>query len=77
LKPELQTLADQTGLPITVAHLPPDTGMSNRVEHRLFAFNAYEKRIKMSGEQIGRLNITSADFHGEWNYMIAHRAPNG
>ena len=37
-KTELQALADQTGLSITVAHLPPGTSKWNRVEHRLFAF---------------------------------------
>ena len=37
-KTELQTLANQTGLSITVAHLPPGTSKWNRVEHRLFAF---------------------------------------
>jgi len=37
-KIELQKLADQTGLSITVAHLPPGTSKWNRIEHRLFAF---------------------------------------
>ena len=37
-KTELQTLADQTGLSITLAHLPPGTSKWNRIEHRLFAF---------------------------------------
>lgn len=37
-KSELQVLADQTGLSITVAHLPPGTSKWNRIEHRLFAF---------------------------------------
>ena len=37
-KTELQTLADQTGLSITVAHHPPGTSKWNRIEHRLFAF---------------------------------------
>jgi Rhodopirellula transposase DDE domain len=37
-KRELQTLADQTGLSITLAHLPPGTSKWNRIEHRLFAF---------------------------------------
>lgn len=37
-KSELQRLADQTGLTITVAHLPPGTSKWNRIEHRLFAF---------------------------------------
>ena len=37
-KRELQTLADETGLAITVAHHPPGTSKWNRIEHRLFAF---------------------------------------
>ena len=37
-KMELQRLADETGLTITVAHLPPGTSKWNRIEHRLFAF---------------------------------------
>jgi hypothetical protein len=37
-KTELQRLADQTGLSITVTHLPPGTSKWNRIEHRLFAF---------------------------------------
>jgi hypothetical protein len=35
---ELQRLANETGLKITVAHLPPGTSKWNRIEHRLFAF---------------------------------------
>ena len=109
-KTELQTLAEQTGLSITVAHLPPGTSKWNRIEHRLFAFitqnwrgkpllthqvivqliastttqtgltvqcrldeNTYEKGIKVSDAQIASLNITPAEFHGEWNYTIAPR----
>jgi hypothetical protein len=37
-KRELQTLADQLGIAITVNHLPPGTSKWNRIEHRLFAF---------------------------------------
>jgi hypothetical protein len=37
-KLELQKLADDLGVPITVCHLPPGTSKWNRVEHRLFAF---------------------------------------
>jgi hypothetical protein len=37
-KRELQRLADETGLKITVTHLPPGTSKWNRIEHRLFAF---------------------------------------
>jgi hypothetical protein len=111
-KTELQTLADQTGLAITVTHLPPGTSKWNRIEHRLFAFitqnwrgkpllthqvivqliastttqtgltvqcrldhNLYEKGTKVSDDQIASLNITTANFHGEWNYTIAPRNP--
>ena len=35
---ELQTLADETGLSITVNHLPPGTSKWNKIEHRLFSF---------------------------------------
>ena len=37
-KCELQRLANELGIPITVAHHPPGTSKWNRIEHRLFAF---------------------------------------
>ncbi|KOF12434.1 transposase [Ensifer adhaerens] len=37
-KRELQTLADELGLAITVCHLPPGTSKWNKIEHRLFSF---------------------------------------
>jgi hypothetical protein len=37
-KRELQRLADELGLTITVCHLPPGTSKWNKVEHRLFSF---------------------------------------
>ncbi len=39
--------------------------------------NAYETGVKRSDEQIARLNTTSANFQGEWNYTIAPRARDG
>jgi hypothetical protein len=36
-KAHLATLAEQTGLAITVCHLPPGTSKWNRIEHRLFS----------------------------------------
>ena len=45
-KTELRTLADQTGLSITVAHLPPGTSKWNRIGHRLFAFITQKWRGK-------------------------------
>jgi transposase len=35
---ELQRLADETGLSISVCHFPPGTSKWNKIEHRLFAF---------------------------------------
>jgi hypothetical protein len=35
---ELQRLADELALPITVCHLPPGTSKWNEIEHRLFSF---------------------------------------
>jgi len=35
---ELQGLADQTGLALSVCHFPPGTSKWNKVEHRLFSF---------------------------------------
>jgi hypothetical protein len=37
-KVELQKLADELGLSITVCHLPPGTSKWNKIEHRLFSF---------------------------------------
>lgn len=37
-KSELQKLADQTGLRISVCHFPPGTSKWNKIEHRLFSF---------------------------------------
>jgi hypothetical protein len=37
-KLELQALADELGLDITVGHLPPGTSKWNKIEHRLFSF---------------------------------------
>ncbi len=113
-KLELQALADELGIAITVCHLPPGTSKWNRIEHRLFAFitqnwrgkplvsyqvivqliantttttgltvacrldaNAYEKGIKVSDDEMATLNIQPANFHGDWNYTIAPRHPDG
>jgi hypothetical protein len=113
-KRELQVLADELGIEISVCHLPPGTSKWNRIEHRLFSFismnwrakpllsylvivqliastttetgltvacrldsNTYEKGIKVSDAEMARLNIHRADFHGEWNYTIRPRPPDG
>ena len=45
-KRELQTLANETGLAITVNHLPPATSKWNKIEHRLFSFISINWRAK-------------------------------
>jgi hypothetical protein len=37
-KRELQHLADETGLALTVCHVPPGTSKWNKIEHRLFSY---------------------------------------
>ncbi len=43
---ELQQLADEIGLEITVCHLPPGTSKWNKIEHRLFSFISQNWRGK-------------------------------
>ena len=106
-KRELQKLADETGLSITVCHYPPGTSKWNKIEHRLFCHitqnwrgkpldnriaiveliaattttkgltvrceldtQLYEKAIKVTEEELSRLNIDRHTFHPEWNYTI-------
>jgi transposase len=45
-KVELQKLADETGLAISVCHLPPGTSKWNKIEHRLFSFISQNWRGK-------------------------------
>ncbi len=45
-KKELQRLANQTGLSITVCHLPPATSKWNKIEHRLFSYISINWRAK-------------------------------
>ena len=107
-KLELQKLADETGLIISVCHLPPGTSKWNKIEHCLFSFitqnwrgkplvshqvivnlisatknrtglrvecriddNTYPKGIKVSDEEMSRINIQRDIFHEEWNYTIS------
>jgi hypothetical protein len=45
-KVELQKLADELKLPVTVCHLPPGTSKWNKIEHRLFSFITINWRAK-------------------------------
>lgn len=106
-KLELQKLADETDLSISVCHFPPGASKWNKVEHRLFSFissnwrgeplrdyetivnliartttakglqvtcrldrRKYPTGRKVTNEEIRRVNLQQAKFHGEWNYTI-------
>ncbi len=45
-KQQLQQLANETGLSITVAHYPPATSKWNKIEHRLFSFISIKRLAK-------------------------------
>jgi Rhodopirellula transposase DDE domain len=107
-KVELQKLADETGLKITVCHFPPGTSKWNKIEHRMFCHitqnwrgrplvnheaivnligntstktgltirakldrRKYPLGIKVTNDELARVRISPAEFHGEWNYAIS------
>ena len=37
----------------------------------------YNKGIKVSDDEMATLNLQPANFHGDWNYTIAPRHPDG
>jgi hypothetical protein len=39
--------------------------------------NAYEKAIKVTDDEMESLSVKPHSFHGEWNYTIAPRRPDG
>lgn len=45
-KRELQRLANETGLSITICHFPPGTSKWNKIEHRLFSYISINWRSK-------------------------------
>ena len=45
-KREMQQLANETGLRITVCHFPPGTSKWNKIEHRLFSYISLNWRAK-------------------------------
>jgi transposase len=107
-KRELQKLANQFDLSISVCHFPPGTSKWNKIEHRLFSYitmnwrgkplvsyeavvnliastrtqtglkvqarldtRKYKRGIKVSKQELDKINIKRSTFHGEWNYMIS------
>jgi len=67
-KAELAHLAAQTGLAISISHIPPGTSKWNKVEHRLFSFislnwrarplTSYDVAINLIGSTTNRTGLT-------------------
>jgi hypothetical protein len=107
-KVELQRLANELQMAVSVCHFPPGTSKWNKIEHKMFSYisenwrgrplitretvvkliantktkkgleiksmldeNEYEKGIKITDEEIEKINIQKEEFHGEWNYTIS------
>jgi transposase len=67
-KLELQKLADQTGLEVSICHLPPGTSKWNKIEHRLFSFISQNWRGKplVSHQVIVNLIAATTTKTGLW-----------
>jgi transposase len=59
-KAELQRLADETELEITVCHFPPGTSKWNKIEHRLFSFISQNWRGKPLVSHEAIVNLIAA-----------------
>ncbi len=78
---ELQQLADETGLALTVCHLPPGTSTliaSTTTQAGLTVqcqldTTSYPTGRKVSDEDMTTLFIIPDAFHGEWNYTLFPR----
>ena len=57
---ELQALADELNIPLTVAHLPPGTSKWNSAEHKLFAFISMNWRGKPLRDRATVVRLISA-----------------
>jgi hypothetical protein len=63
-KAHLAALAEQTGLAITVCHLPPGTSKWNRIEHRLFSHTRDELAWQTTDRSRSRRADHRRDHHG-------------
>jgi hypothetical protein len=59
-KLELQRLADETGLEISISHLPPGTSKWNKIEHRLFSYISQNWRGKPLASHQVIVNLIAA-----------------
>jgi hypothetical protein len=59
-KLELQNLADETGLTISVCHYPPGTSKWNRIEHRLFCHISQNWRARPLTSRLAVVELIAA-----------------
>jgi hypothetical protein len=59
-KRELQALADDTGLTISVCHLPPGTSKWNKIEHRLFCHISQNWRARPLTSRLAVVELIAA-----------------
>jgi Rhodopirellula transposase DDE domain len=73
-EPARQALISYLIIVQQIASTTTDTGLT--VACRLDDCD-YTKGIKVTDAEMAALNIQPADFHGEWNYTIASKWPDG
>jgi hypothetical protein len=54
-----------------IAATPTDTGLRVRAE---LDEHKYPKGVKVSNTQLAAVNLSSHQFHGEWNYIISPKS---
>ena len=47
--------------------------MHSALKNEEVGLATYEKSIRVSKDEMSKLNLNPADFHGEWNYAITSR----
>lgn len=75
-KVELQKLARELGLEISVGHLPPGTSKWNRIEHRLFSFISQNWRGKPLRNLATIINLIGATTTGTGLKVYCDRDTN-
>ena len=80
---QLQQLANQLRIPITVCHYPPGTSKWNKIEHRLFSFISlnwkgkplvsYETGLEVTPSEMEQIKLERHKKFPDWNYTISPR----
>ena len=83
---ELQRLANEIGMAITVMHFPPGTSKWNKIEHRMFSFISmnwrgrplvsYETIVQLIGNTKSTKGLTIRCEIDEAEYMLGRKVPN-